>query len=111
MSDKAPKILLVEDDVGLQKQIKWSLDEYEVLATGDRETALTQLRRFEPAVEIHRGEDRFERVRQQRGPRATARALFALSEAKRGADVRARGDLGERRLVDHSAAQAREHAL
>ena len=50
MSDKAPKILLVEDDVGLQKQIKWSLDEYEVLATGDRETALTQLRRFEPAV-------------------------------------------------------------
>ncbi len=36
MSDKAPKILLVEDDVGLQKQIKWSLDEYEVLATGDR---------------------------------------------------------------------------
>ncbi len=50
MSDKAPKILLVEDDVGLQKQIKWSLDEYEVLATGDRESALAQLRRFEPAV-------------------------------------------------------------
>jgi two-component system, NtrC family, response regulator len=50
MSEKAPKILLVEDDVGLQKQIKWSLDNYEVLATGDRESALTQLRRFEPAV-------------------------------------------------------------
>jgi len=40
----------VEDDVGLQKQIKWSLEEYEVLATGDREAALAQLRRFEPAV-------------------------------------------------------------
>jgi len=50
MSDKAPRILLVEDDVGLQKQIKWSLDAYEVLATGDREAALAQLRRFEPAV-------------------------------------------------------------
>jgi two-component system NtrC family response regulator len=50
MSDKAPKILLVEDDVGLQKQIKWSLDEYDVLATGDRESALAQVRRFEPAV-------------------------------------------------------------
>lgn len=50
MSEKAPKILLVEDDVGLQKQIKWSLEEYEVLAAGDRESALAQLRRFEPAV-------------------------------------------------------------
>ena len=50
MSDKAAKILLVEDDIGLQKQIKWSLDEYEVLATGDRESALSQVRRFEPAV-------------------------------------------------------------
>ena len=52
MSDKAPKILLVEDDIGLQKQIKWSLDEYEVLASGDRESALAQLRRFEPAVAL-----------------------------------------------------------
>ncbi|HNA81672.1 MAG TPA: PEP-CTERM-box response regulator transcription factor [Thiobacillaceae bacterium] len=52
MTDKAPKILLVEDDVGLQKQIKWSLDDYEVLATGDRESALAQLRRFEPAVAL-----------------------------------------------------------
>jgi len=43
MSDKAPKILLVEDDVGLQKQIKWSLDEYEVLATGDREAAARRI--------------------------------------------------------------------
>ena len=50
MSDKAPKILLVEDDVGLQKQIKWSLDDYEIIACGDREAALAQVRRFEPAV-------------------------------------------------------------
>lgn len=50
MSDKPAKILLVEDDVGLQKQIKWSLDDLEVLVAGDRESALAQLRRFEPAV-------------------------------------------------------------
>ena len=50
MSDKAPKVLLVEDDVGLQKQIKWSLDDYEVIVAGERESALNQIRRFEPAV-------------------------------------------------------------
>ena len=50
MSEKPAKILLVEDDVGLQKQIKWSLDDYEVLVAADREAALVQLRRFEPAV-------------------------------------------------------------
>ncbi|MEW5771031.1 MAG: PEP-CTERM-box response regulator transcription factor [Pseudomonadota bacterium] len=50
MSNKAPKILLVEDDVGLQKQIKWSLDDYEVVIAGEREEALNQIRRFEPAV-------------------------------------------------------------
>ncbi|MDO9225543.1 MAG: PEP-CTERM-box response regulator transcription factor [Pseudomonadota bacterium] len=50
MSDKPAKILLVEDDVGLQKQIKWSLDDYEVLVAVDREAALVHIRRFEPAV-------------------------------------------------------------
>ncbi|HRH81071.1 MAG TPA: PEP-CTERM-box response regulator transcription factor [Thiobacillaceae bacterium] len=50
MSVKPAKVLLVEDDVGLQKQIKWSLDEYEVVTASDREGALTQVRRFEPAV-------------------------------------------------------------
>ncbi len=44
------KILLVEDDVGLQKQIKWSLDGFEVLTAADRETALSLLRRHEPTV-------------------------------------------------------------
>ncbi len=50
MSSKSPKLLLVEDDVGLQKQIRWSLDGYEVLTATDREGALNQLRRFEPPV-------------------------------------------------------------
>jgi two-component system, NtrC family, response regulator len=44
------KILIVEDDLGLQKQLKWCLDEYEVLSATTRTEAIAQLRRFEPAV-------------------------------------------------------------
>ena len=45
-----PKLLVVEDDLGLQKQLRWSFDEYEVVVAGDREEALAQIRRHEPAV-------------------------------------------------------------
>ena len=50
MSDTKEKILLVEDDPGLQKQLKWSLDDYELLLAADRDSAIAQLRRHEPAV-------------------------------------------------------------
>jgi two-component system NtrC family response regulator len=43
-------LLVVEDDPGLQKQMRWSFDGYEVLVAGDREAALAQVRRFEPPV-------------------------------------------------------------
>jgi two-component system NtrC family response regulator len=43
-------LLIVEDDPGLQKQMRWSFDAYETLVAGDRESALAQLRRHEPAV-------------------------------------------------------------
>jgi two-component system, NtrC family, response regulator len=45
-----PRLLVVEDDVGLQKQLRWSFDEYEVIFAGNREDALAQIRRHEPAV-------------------------------------------------------------
>jgi two-component system NtrC family response regulator len=45
-----PKLLIIEDDPGLQKQLRWSLDAYEVVVAGDREAALAQIRRHEPAV-------------------------------------------------------------
>jgi two-component system NtrC family response regulator len=49
-SDK-PRLLIVEDDPGLQKQLKWCFaDDYEVTIAADRGAALTALRRFEPAV-------------------------------------------------------------
>ena len=43
-------LLIVEDDPGLQKQMRWSFDAFETLVAGDRESALVHLRRHEPAV-------------------------------------------------------------
>jgi len=44
------KLLVIEDDLGLQKQLRWSLDAYDVLVAGEREGALAQVRRHQPAV-------------------------------------------------------------
>src|SRR5690606_15655115 len=44
------KLLVIEDDPGLQKQLRWSFDDYEVFVAADRESALAQVRRHEPAV-------------------------------------------------------------
>ena len=43
-------LLIVEDDLALQKQIKWSLDRFESVTASDRESALLQFRRHQPAV-------------------------------------------------------------
>jgi two-component system NtrC family response regulator len=50
VNEEKQKLLIIEDDVGLQKQLRWSFDGYEVLVAGDRESALAQVRRHEPAV-------------------------------------------------------------
>lgn len=44
------RLLIVEDDPGLQSQLKWSFENYEVSLAANREDAINQLRRFEPAV-------------------------------------------------------------
>jgi two-component system NtrC family response regulator len=49
-ADKLPPLLIVEDDLALQKQIKWSLDRFETVTATDRESALVQCRRHGPAV-------------------------------------------------------------
>jgi len=49
-SQKGPQLLIVEDDPALQKQIKWSLDQFESVTASDRESALNQLRQHLPAV-------------------------------------------------------------
>jgi two-component system NtrC family response regulator len=50
MPGEKPKLLIVEDDAGLQKQLKWTFDDYEVLQATNRGEALGQLRRCEPPV-------------------------------------------------------------
>ena len=43
-------LLVVEDDLGLQKQLRWCFDSYEIVTAGDKESAIAQIRRVEPAV-------------------------------------------------------------
>ena len=42
---KRPQVLIVEDDLALQKQIKWALDRFETVVAQDRDGALVQFRR------------------------------------------------------------------
>ncbi|EXI78344.1 MAG: Transcriptional regulatory protein ZraR [Candidatus Accumulibacter appositus] len=49
-SEKLPNLLIVEDDRALQKQIRWAFDQYETLTADDRESALAQIRRYQPPV-------------------------------------------------------------
>ena len=49
-TEKMRSLLIVEDDLALQKQIKWSLDQFDTVTANDRESALVQLRRHAPAV-------------------------------------------------------------
>jgi two-component system NtrC family response regulator len=44
------KLLIVEDDEGLQRQLRWSFNNCEVFAASDRETALALLREQAPPV-------------------------------------------------------------
>ncbi len=50
MSDPKPKLLIVEDDAGLQAQLKWAYPDFEVIIVGDRAGAIAALRAEEPAV-------------------------------------------------------------
>ena len=50
MTDTRKPLLIVEDDLALQKQMCWALDRYETVVAADRESAIAQLRRCEPAV-------------------------------------------------------------
>jgi two-component system NtrC family response regulator len=49
-SGKQRCLLIVEDDAGLQSQLRWSFEDYEVVMAGDRASALAALREHQPAV-------------------------------------------------------------
>ncbi len=44
------KLLIIEDDEGLQRQLRWAYDDYEVVVAGDRTSAIDALRAELPAV-------------------------------------------------------------
>jgi two-component system NtrC family response regulator len=44
------KLLIVDDDKGIQKQLKWSLSDYDVVLADDRQSAIAAVRRYEPKV-------------------------------------------------------------
>ncbi len=51
MTDQTkPKLLIVEDDEGLQRQLRWAYEDYEVILAGDRKSAIDALRAEEPCV-------------------------------------------------------------
>ena len=45
-----PVLLIVEDDEGLQRQLKWAYDGYRIVIAGDHASAIEALRLHEPAV-------------------------------------------------------------
>jgi two-component system, NtrC family, response regulator len=45
-----PVLMIVEDDEGLQRQLRWAYEDYEVIVAGDRASAIDLLRLHEPSV-------------------------------------------------------------
>ncbi len=50
MSSDTKHLLVVEDDPGLQSQLRWCFSGYDVQIAGNREEAISAVRRFEPGV-------------------------------------------------------------
>ncbi|MCB1743428.1 MAG: response regulator, partial [Gammaproteobacteria bacterium] len=45
-----PVLLVIEDDAGLQSQLKWCFEGYEVQVAGDADAAISLLKKHEPRV-------------------------------------------------------------
>ncbi len=50
MNGKHKHLLIVEDDPGLQSQLRWCFDDYQVSVCSNREEAITLVRRQQPGV-------------------------------------------------------------
>jgi two-component system NtrC family response regulator len=50
MESAAKTLLVVEDDPGLQTQLRWCFENYEVMIAGDRDAALAELEQHQPPV-------------------------------------------------------------
>lgn len=45
-----PKLLIVEDDAGLQRQLRWAYEGYQIFSAADRDEAIALIRAEEPQV-------------------------------------------------------------
>jgi len=50
MTEGPRKLLIVEDDPGIQNQLRWCFEDYNVVVAADRATAIAEFRRHEPPV-------------------------------------------------------------
>lgn len=50
MKNDKQHLLVVEDDKGLQSQLRWAFDDFEVEISGDRAEAISAFRRIQPGV-------------------------------------------------------------
>ncbi|APZ42977.1 PEP-CTERM-box response regulator transcription factor [Acidihalobacter ferrooxydans] len=50
MKNERQPLLIVEDDPGLTRQLRWSLEKYDPVFAADREEALKQVRQHQPSV-------------------------------------------------------------
>ena len=50
MTETKPKLLIVDDDTGIQRQLRWSFDDYQVQVAGDRDEAIAKFRTEVPPV-------------------------------------------------------------
>ena len=50
MANARQKLLIVEDDLGLQKQLKWSYEDFDVFCAANRDEAMALLRLEAPDV-------------------------------------------------------------
>ena len=50
MTDERARLLIVEDDAGLQAQLKWAYPDFDVIQASDQDGAIAALRSAEPAV-------------------------------------------------------------
>ncbi|ROR94850.1 two-component system NtrC family response regulator [Sinobacterium caligoides] len=51
-NNSKPTLLIVEDDIGLQSQLRWHFDSYNVVLASDRPSAIAAIRKEEPAVVV-----------------------------------------------------------
>ena len=115
MTETRKPLLIVEDDPALQKQMRWAFDQYETSSPSDRESAIAQLRRYEPAVVTMdlglppHPDDPTRGPRAARGdPRARARHQGDRAHRAERPRQRAEGDRARRLRFLHEAVRARD---